>query len=44
MRLEERLRGLVCAELFAVEPEALLNACLEEDLPILRPRRRRHPL
>ena len=39
MRLEERLRGLVCAELFAVEPEALLNACLEEDLPILRPRR-----
>ena len=40
MRIEERLRGLVEAELYCAEPEALLNACLAADLPLLRPRRR----
>ncbi|MBR0354569.1 MAG: sporulation protein YqfD [Oscillospiraceae bacterium] len=39
MRTEERIRGLVRVEAFGAEPEALLNACLAEDLPLLRPER-----
>lgn len=39
MTIEERIRGLVRAEISCPEPEELLNACLTEDLPILQPRR-----
>ena len=36
-RLEKELRGFVRAELCGPEPEALLNACLREELVLLRP-------
>ena len=38
-KLEEKLRGLVRAEICGAEPEKLLNACLAEDLPLIRPQR-----
>ena len=36
-RVEENIRGLVRAELRGPEPEKLLNACLAENLPLIRP-------
>ncbi len=36
-RVEEKLRGLVRAEISGPEPEKLLNACLAENLPLIRP-------
>ena len=36
-RVEEKLRGLVRAEISGPEPEKLLNACLAEDLRLIRP-------
>ncbi|MGX8692935.1 MAG: sporulation protein YqfD [Clostridia bacterium] len=36
-RVEESVRGLVRAELCGPEPEKLLNACLAENLPLIRP-------
>lgn len=36
-KLEERIRGLVVAELSGPEPEKLLNACLRENLPLTEP-------
>ena len=36
-RVEENIRGLVHAEISGAEPEALLNACLLEELPLVRP-------
>lgn len=36
-RVEESIRGLVRAEISGAEPEALLNACLMENLPLVRP-------
>ena len=37
-RLEESIRGMVRVEICGAEPEALLNACLAEELPLLKPR------
>ncbi len=37
MRLEERIRGTVRVEIAGAEPEALLNACLAENLPMFVP-------
>ena len=36
-RVEENIRGLVRAEIRGPEPEKLLNACLAENLPLIRP-------
>lgn len=36
-KVEEELRGLVRAEITGPEPEKLLNACLAENLPLVRP-------
>lgn len=36
-RVEEKLRGLVRAEISGPEPEKVLNACLAENLPLIRP-------
>lgn len=36
-KLEEGLRGCVRLEISGPEPEKLLNACLAEELPLLRP-------
>ena len=36
-RVEETVRGLVRAEISGPEPEKLLNACLAENLPLIRP-------